>query len=126
MPEDFIGMFNSLTDVITLKPGQELFKKGDEGRDMYVVRSGEVQVIDGAHVFETIGAGGIVGEMALISDNSRSATVRAIRESVVVPVDEERFVSLVQQTPIFAMRVMRVMSNRLRMMNDRLIALSLR
>jgi CRP/FNR family transcriptional regulator, cyclic AMP receptor protein len=124
MPEDFLGMFSGPTDVITLEPGQELFKKGDAGRDMYVVRSGEIQVIDGSHVFETIGAGGIVGEMALVSDNSRSATVRAISESVVVPVDEERFVSLVQKTPIFAMRVMRVMSNRLKMMNDRLTALS--
>jgi CRP/FNR family transcriptional regulator, cyclic AMP receptor protein len=124
MPEDFLGIFNSLNDVITLEAGQELFKKGDAGRDMYVVRSGAVQVIDGSHVFETIGAGGIVGEMALVSDTSRSATVRAIRESVVVPVDEERFVSLVQQTPIFAMRVMQVMSDRLRTMNDRLTALS--
>jgi CRP/FNR family transcriptional regulator, cyclic AMP receptor protein len=123
MLEDFLGLFRSETDVITLEPGQELFKKGDVGSHMYIVKSGEVQIVDGNHVFETVSAGGILGEMALISQEPRSATVRAISKSVVVPVDEKRFLFLVQQTPFFAVRVMRVMSARLRMMNDWVTAL---
>jgi len=123
MANDFLGLFRSETDVVTLQPGQELFKKGDVGRHMYVVKSGEVQVIDGNHVFETVSAGGILGEMALISEHTRSASARAISESVVVPVDEKRFLFLVQQTPFFAFGVMRVMSARLRTMNDRLTSL---
>jgi CRP-like cAMP-binding protein len=99
-------------------PGQVLFEKGDIGRHMYVVKSGEVQVIDGNHVFETVSAGGLLGEMGLISQSPRSATIRAVRESVVVPIDEKRFLFLVQQTPFFAIRVMRVMSARLKRMND--------
>jgi CRP-like cAMP-binding protein len=47
MHEDFLGLFRGETDVLTLQPGQELFKKGDVGRHMYVVKSGEVQVVDG-------------------------------------------------------------------------------
>lgn len=123
MPEDFLGLLRSETDVVTLQPGQVLFRKGDVGRHMYVVKSGEVQVVDGTHVFETVSAGGILGEMALISEDTRSATVRAISTSVVVPVDEKRFLFLVQQTPYFAFGVMRVMSDRLRMMNDRVTSL---
>jgi CRP-like cAMP-binding protein len=123
MHEDFLGLFRSETDVVTLKPGQELFKKGDVGHYMYVVQSGEVQVVDGNHVFETVSAGGILGEMALIGGHARSASAHATIESVVVPVDEKRFLFLVQQTPFFAIRVMRVMSNRLRMMNDRVTSL---
>jgi CRP/FNR family transcriptional regulator, cyclic AMP receptor protein len=123
MHEDFLGLFGSETDVVTLQPGQELFRKGDVGRHMYVVKSGEVQVADGNHVFETVSAGGILGEMALISGQARSTSARATIESVVVPVDEKRFLFLVQQTPFFAIRVMRVMSNRLRMMNDRVASL---
>jgi CRP/FNR family cyclic AMP-dependent transcriptional regulator len=118
MHEDFLGLFRSETDVFTLQPGQELFRKGDVGRHMYVVKSGEVQVVDGNHVFETVSAGGILGEMALISEHTRSASARSIGESVVIPVDEKRFLFLLQQTPFFAIRVMRVMSARLRMMND--------
>ena len=108
MPEDFLDLFRGETDVITLEPGQELFKKGDVGRHLYVVKSGDVQIVDGNHVFETVSAGGILGEMALISQEPRSTTVRAISKSVVVPVDERRFLFLVQQTPFFAVRVMRV------------------
>jgi len=123
MADDFLGLFRSETNVVTLQPGQELFAKGDVGRHMYVVKSGALQVADGNHVFETVSAGGILGEMALISEDTRSASARAISESVVVPVDEKRFLFLVQQTPFFAFGVMRVMSARLRMMNDRVTSL---
>ena len=78
MPEDFLGLFRSETDIVTLQPGQVLFEKGEAGRHMYVIQSGEVQILDGNHNFESVSAGGIVGEMALISENPRSATVQAI------------------------------------------------
>ena len=123
MSEDFLGLFSSETDVTTLQPGQELFRKGDAGRHMYVVKAGALQVIDGNQVFETVSPGGIVGEMALISDEPRSATVRAVTETVVVPIDERRFSFMTQRTPFFALRVMKVMSARLRAMNDRATSL---
>jgi CRP-like cAMP-binding protein len=119
MPEDFLQLFHHETDVVMLRPGEELFKKGDVGRHMYIVKSGELQVIDGNHVFETVSTGGLVGEMALISEDPRSATVRAVAESTLVPIDQRRFAFLTQQTPFFAIRVMRLMSDRLRKMNDR-------
>ncbi|HUZ90333.1 MAG TPA: cyclic nucleotide-binding domain-containing protein [Methylocella sp.] len=118
MPEDFLGLFLSETDTVTLQPGQVLFEKGEAGHHMYVVQSGEVQVHDGNRYFESMSRVGIVGEMALISESARSATVRAISESVVIPIDERRFSFLAQQAPFFAIRVMRVMSTRLKAMNE--------
>lgn len=82
-----------------------------------------MQIFYGNHNFESVSAGGIVGEMALISENPRSATVQAIRESIVIPIDERRFSFLVQQAPFFAIRVMRVMSARLKAMNERITSL---
>ena len=123
MAEDFLGLFHDDPDVVFLKPAQELFKKGEPGSHMYVVKSGEVQVVDGNHVFETVSPGGIVGEMCLIGDEPRTATVRAVTEAEVVPIDQKRFLFLVQQTPFFAIRVMRVMSARLKAMNDRVLSL---
>ena len=61
--------------------------------------------------------------MALISEEPRSATVRAISETVVIPVDQKRFLFLVQQTPFFAVRLMRVMSARIKAMNERATSL---
>lgn len=119
MSDDFLGLFEYEPNAITLEPGQVLFHKGDEGRHMYVVRSGELEVMDGNQVFETISRGGILGEMGLLDDNVRSATVRAVGRCTVIPIDQRRFLSMVQQTPFFAIRVMRVMSARLRAMNQR-------
>src|SRR3974390_3196917 len=118
--DSFLRLFANESNAVALAPGQTLFQKGDAGHQMYVVKSGEIQIVDGTHVFETISAGGIFGEMALISKDPRSATAKAKSQSVVIPVDEKRFLYLVQQTPMFALRVMDVMSSRLRAMNARL------
>ena len=60
--------------------------------------------------------------MSLISGEPRTATVRAVTAAEVVPIDQ-KFLFLVQQTPFFAIRVMRVMSARLKAMNDRVLSL---
>jgi CRP/FNR family cyclic AMP-dependent transcriptional regulator len=123
MSEDPLELFDREPDCIVLESGQDLFKKGDSGCHMYFVKSGQLQVIDSGQVFETVTSGGIVGEMALASKDVRSATVRALIRSVVVPIDDTQFLFLVQQSPLFAMRVVRVMSARLKAMNERLASL---
>lgn len=55
-----------------------------------------------------------MGELALIDKAPRSGTAVVASEATVVPVDERRFLFLVQQTPFFALNVMRVMADRLR------------
>jgi CRP-like cAMP-binding protein len=122
--DNFLNLFANETNTVTLAPGEVLFHKGDAGHQMYVVKSGEMQIVDGDHVFETIAPGGIFGEMALISKDPRSATAKATGHAVVIPVDEKRFLYMVQQTPMFALRVMDVMSSRLRAMNTRLASIS--
>jgi len=57
--------------------------------------------------------------MAVVDGSPRSATVRAIKPSIVIPIDERRFLFMVQQTRFFALRMMRVMTARLRAMNER-------
>ena len=116
MSENFSVAFRN-GEEIRLEAGQILFKKGDMGHEIYVVRSGELQILDGNRVFETVGPGGIVGDMALIDGGPRSATVRAASASEVNPLDERRFLFMVQQTPFFALRVLKVMSSRIRAMN---------
>src|SRR5689334_8744212 len=99
MTEDFLGLFGSETEVVNLEAGQVLFEKGQSGRLMYVVKSGNLQILDGNHVYETVSAGGMVGEMAVVDGSPRSATVRASQPSTVIPIDERRFLFMVQQTP---------------------------
>lgn len=86
---------------------------------MYVVKEGEVNILVNDKVIETVGPGGMVGEMALIDTHSRSATVVAKTGCQLVPINEKRFAFLIQQTPYFALQVMRVLVERLRKMDAR-------
>jgi len=87
---------------------------------MYVVISGILEIRLGDKVLERVTAGGIVGEMALIEELPRSATVIAVEESRLSTVDKKRFEFLVQTHPYFATQVMRVLAHRLRQMDKTL------
>jgi CRP-like cAMP-binding protein len=102
--------------------GDVLFRQGEPGDVMFVVREGEVEISVGGEVVETIGPGGLMGEMALIDAGPRSATATARTGGSLVRVDMKRFEFLVQQHPFFAIEVMRIMAHRLRQMDARLAA----
>jgi CRP-like cAMP-binding protein len=107
-------LFRHQTDLVALAAGQTLFKEGDHGDLMYVLMSGTAEIVVRNRVVETAEAGAIVGEMAMIDDGGRSATVIAKTDCKWLPIDGKRFNFLVQQTPNFALHVMRVMADRLR------------
>jgi len=98
--------------------GETIFSVGDAGQFAYVVTEGNVELELHGHVLETVESGGIFGEMALIDHRERSATARAKTEAKIVPVDQKRFLYLVQNTPFFAIEVMNVMAERLRRMDE--------
>ena len=63
-----------------------MFAEGDEGDKMYVIRSGEVEIVRDGQVVETLSPGGIFGEMALIDGSPRAATARAKTACEVAPI----------------------------------------
>jgi len=64
-----------------------------------------------------LAADSIFGEMALIDNEPRSATALAITDVELVPISEKQFLFLVSQTPYFALKVMRILAQRLRATN---------
>jgi CRP/FNR family transcriptional regulator, cyclic AMP receptor protein len=104
-------------DAQSFVAGATIFAEGEAGDTMYVVKEGHVDVLIHGEVIETVGPRGMLGEMALIDHNPRSATAIAKTDCQLVPINEARFSYLVQQTPFFAIEVMRVMARRLRHMD---------
>lgn len=100
--------------------GQVIFQEGEPGDVMYVVQEGEADILLRGHLLETVGPGGILGEMALIDTTSRSATAVARTDCKLVAINQARFKVHVHHTPYFALQVMRVMADRLRQMNAQL------
>jgi len=97
-----------------VKAGTVIFHQGDEAQEMFVIKSGEVRIQLGNRSLAELSADSIFGEMALIDKEPRSATAVAITDVELVPVSERQFLFLVGQTPYFALKVMRVLAQRLR------------
>lgn len=108
------GMFQNTKEFETFSPGQIIFRQGEPGTVMYVIKQGKVELQVGDKPFTTVESGGLLGEMALIDNSPRSLTAIAKTECQLVPIDQKRFGFLVQQSPFFAVEVMKVMAERLR------------
>lgn len=112
-----IELFRSADETETYTAGQTIFEEGSRGEVMYAVQEGEVELLVRGKVVETVAPGGIFGEMALLDARERSAKAVAKTECRLAPVSQKRFNFLVQQTPMFALQVMRIMADRLRRMD---------
>lgn len=115
---DFQLLANAGSPPVSFTPGAVIFKEGDTGDKMYIVRAGEVDIERGGKVMETLVPGGVFGEMALIDGSLRSATARAKTDCELAPITERSFLFLVHETPFFALSLMRTLVERLRRMNE--------
>lgn len=115
---DYDMLANSGYPVQELEAGDEIFKEGDDGDKMFIVRTGEVEIKRDGNVVATVGPKEIFGEMALIDGSPRSADAYAKTDCSLVAVNERGFVFLVTETPYFAINVMRTLADRLRAMNS--------
>ena len=79
-----------------------------------MVKSGRVDIREGGRVLETLGPGGLFGEMAMIDAAPRSASAVAVGPTDLVVIDHDTFDALVREVPDFAISVMRLMARRLR------------
>lgn len=98
--------------------GQILFREGDPGDSLIIMGDGDVEVTkvvgQTPHVLNRLGPGEHVGEMALISKQRRSATVRAMRSFKGLVLKQAGFDSLLEQEPLFAREMLHAISERLR------------
>ena len=115
-----INLFDKDQDYSILAAGQVLFREGDAADSMFAVIEGKVDIVIHGQLVETVEAGGVFGEMALIEDQPRNATATVTAAAKVVKIDRKRFMFLVQQNPYFAVQLMTVMAGRLRRMDERL------
>ena len=116
MPVKFSALQKS-ANFKAFNAGDVIFEEGAPGDVMYVVQEGEVDIVVNGQVVETVDEGNILGELALIDNRPRSATALAKTDCKLAPVDQKQFTFMLRETPYFAIRVMEVMSDRLRHMD---------
>jgi CRP-like cAMP-binding protein len=116
-PVDFGLLAGAGAPARNYKAGEIIFREGDPAEELFVVKSGTVEIRLGNRLLDTLPERSIFGEMALIDHGPRSATAVAATDSTLVPVGEKQFLLMVSRTPYFALNVMRVLVQRLRTSN---------
>ena len=108
-----INLFRTADRQCELGAGEVLFEAGDAATDLYGVISGSIEIFRDDDVLEVVEAGGVLGEVALLGDSTRSASARAAEDAVVAIVDEAEFLRLVKMNAFFSLEVMRLLAKRL-------------
>ncbi len=101
-----------------IKKGDVLIREGDRGDSAYVIESGSVEILilRGGNLMQigTRGPGSIIGEMAMIDDKPRTATIRAIEDCTVIEISRADFAHRVESADPIVKMVMRVIMARYR------------
>lgn len=103
-PTDLVQLRIQTSDNITYEhfaPGEAIFEQGDVGDRLYVIRKGQVEVVQNGRRLSVLGAGEYFGEMALLSNQPRTATVRALQATDLLTVNKGDFDKLLSGFPDF-------------------------
>jgi CRP-like cAMP-binding protein len=99
------------------KDGEVIINEGETGSCMYVIQSGQVEILktrDGREVRIAVrNAGDFLGEMSLFSRELRSATVKAVGEAKILTIDKRNLLASIQKDPSLAFRIIESLSKRL-------------
>jgi hypothetical protein len=92
---------HKLFEIERFQPGQYVFRQGDAGDCAYFIRSGEVEVVveEDGRVLARLGAGEYFGEMALLSNRPRNATVRTVAPVELAVLGKKNFLNMVRLLP---------------------------
>jgi len=104
--------------------GEVIVTQGELGDCMYVVQSGEVEVVQatpaGEQRLAVLVAGDFFGEMAVFEREVRSATVRALGEARELKVDKRTLLRRIKEDPLLAVNLLQTLSHRIRDLNAQL------
>jgi CRP-like cAMP-binding protein len=105
------------SDRVSYRPGQILFNQGDPADAAYVVLSGEADILvdtgGGQIKVATIETNSIVGEIAILCDVARTATVKAAGPLETLRIKKDQFIRMLAEFPEMAVEIMRVLADRL-------------
>jgi CRP/FNR family cyclic AMP-dependent transcriptional regulator len=104
----------SLADEIAVPEGRVLIRQGKPGREFFVIVDGKARVSARGRKARTLGPGSGFGEMSLLDQGPRTATVTAQSDMYLLVLDSRSFFSLIEEVPSVANKIFRVMAARLR------------
>ena len=108
-----LGLVASIADEIAQPAGTSLIEQGKKGREFCILVDGEVDVRQGRKQLRLLSAGDFFGEIALILDAPRSATVTATTDVRLLVIDQNAFRRLLRESPSIQGKVLEALALRL-------------
>jgi CRP/FNR family cyclic AMP-dependent transcriptional regulator len=116
-----------ISERMQFRAGEDLCRQGEEGDSALIILDGSADVVvhteEGDRTVAQFKENDIVGEIAILCDVPRTATVKATSDMVVLSVSKENFLKMLQEFPDMALEVMRVLAQRLELTTHALVAL---
>jgi NTE family protein len=116
LPDDLLDRLSAQLREVHVRAGQWIMREGDDADSMFIVESGRVDVLDEGppeRLVRALRRGDVLGELALLHEGKRSASVRARRDADLLELGREAFESLIQEAPTFAVGLVRAMGAQL-------------
>ncbi len=119
LPSEELKKIALVLEERSLTAGEMLFKQGDVGDSLYIIMSGEVKVFrTSSDGLETVlahhGVGDSIGEMALLTGESRSASVQTTEDSIVLVITNDDFDQLLADNPSLAQAFIKIIAGYVR------------
>jgi CRP/FNR family cyclic AMP-dependent transcriptional regulator len=102
-----------IADEIDLRAGKEMTREGSRGREFFVLLEGDADVTKGGNSINKLGAGDFFGEIALVSDSPRTATVTATSPVRALVITDRSFRRLLDEQPEIQRKVLIALAERL-------------
>lgn len=107
--------------------GEIVIRQGDRGDSLYVIQEGQVEILvekEGREiVLRVLGPNELIGEMAIIEKEVRSATARAKGTARILTIDKKNFLKRISEDPTLAFRIIETMSRRIRDLSQQIAKL---
>ena len=118
--DDFLVRLASIMEELSFPPRHTIFQKGEEGRSLYIVVEGSVRIHIDRQEIRRYAKGDAFGEMALFDSEPRSASVTTIDACSCLVLTQQQLYEAIDETPGIAVNIIRLLSRRIRELNDRL------
>lgn len=119
-PPEEIASIVSVAQEHVYEPGQIIVTQGAPGQACYLILSGRVGIERDGHVLGAFDSGDFFGEMSLLDSAPRSATIRAVDETRCLMLSSWDFKGLIEKSPSIAIKLLEVLSRRVRVADERL------
>ena len=116
-----LALISRLMSAIRVKAGSEIIKEGAVGREAFIIIEGTASVWKRGKLIASVGPGAVLGEMAVIANSPRTATVRAESELLVEVLNRSEFLQLLDESPALTRKLLTKTIERLEQLEPSLL-----